>query len=110
MYSTTTGRTRRDARDGRGLASQHGTRQGGRRSGRGEVEGWAAGLRKEVGGGGERGEQGTEKAGRLDNREGGLDERAATADEENRREGQGRGWATLFLSCLLLGFETCKVQ
>ena len=59
---------------------------------------------------GERGEQGTETDGRLDNREGDLDERAAAADEENGRKGQGRDWATLSLSCLLLGFEICKVQ
>ena len=58
-----------------------------------------------MGGGGERGEQGTETAGRLVNREGDLDERAAAADEENEREGQGKGWATWLLSYLLLGFE-----
>jgi len=66
-----------------------------------------------VGGGGERGEQGTETAGRLDDREGDLDEREAAADEEDdedERAGRGEGWATLLLSCLLLGFEICKVQ
>ena len=40
-----------------------------------------------VGGGRERGEQGTETAGRLDNREGCLDERAAAADKEDKRPG-----------------------
>ena len=49
-------------------------------------------------------------AGRLDDREGDLDEQAAAADEEDERAGQGRGWATLLFSCLLLGFEICKVQ
>ena len=63
-----------------------------------------------MGGGGERGEQETETAGWLDNREGDLDERPAAADGENKREGQGGGRATLLLSCLLLGFEICKVQ
>ena len=63
-----------------------------------------------MGGGGERGEQGTETAGRLDDREGDLDEQAAAADEEDERAGQGEGWATLLLSCLLLGFEICKVH
>ena len=42
-----------------------------------------------MGGGGDRGEQGTEIAGRLDDREGDLDERAAVADKEDEREGQG---------------------
>ena len=66
-----------------------------------------------VGGGGERGEQGTETAGRLDDREGDLNKRAATADEEDEKDGragQGEGWAALLMSCLLLGFEICKVQ
>ena len=62
-----------------------------------------------MGGGGERGEQGTETARRLDNREGDLDERAVVANEENEREGQGGGWATLLLSCLLLGFKICRL-
>ena len=81
-------------------------RTGGQASGK-EVEGWAAGLRKGVAAGRERGEQGTETAGRLDSREGDRDERAAEADEEDEREGQGGGWATLLSSCLLLGFEIC---
>ena len=53
-------------------ALQHGTRQGSRGAGKRieEVEGWAAGLRKGAGGGGEQGEQGTKMAGRPDNREG----------------------------------------
>ena len=63
-----------------------------------------------MGGGEERGEQGTETAGRLDDREGDLDERAATADKEDERAGQAKDWATLLFSCLLLGFEICKVN
>ena len=39
--------------------------------------------------------------------EGNLDERASTADKEDKRAGQDGGWATLMLSCLLLGFEIC---
>ena len=56
------------------------------------------------------GEQGTQTAGRPDNREGDLDEQTAAADEEDKRADQGEGWATLLLSCLLLGFDICKVQ
>ena len=63
-----------------------------------------------MGRGGEKGEQGTETAGRLDDREGDLDEQAAAADEEAERAGQGEGWATLLLFCLLLGFEICRVH
>ena len=44
-----------------------------------------------MGGNGERSKQGTETAGRLDSREGDLDERAAVADEEDEREGY-LGW------------------
>ena len=61
-------------------------------------------------GGGERCEQGTETAWRLDNKEGDLDEQAAVADKEDKRAGQGKGWATLLVSCLLLVFEICKVH
>ena len=59
--------------------------------------------------------QGAETAGRGKKRRGGLregelDERAAvTEEEEGERASQGGGWATLLLSCLLLGFEICKV-
>ena len=63
-----------------------------------------------MGGGGERGEQGTKTAGRLDDREGDLDKQAAAADKKDKRAGQGEDWATLLLSCLLLGFKICKVH
>ena len=55
-----------------------------------------------MGGGGERGEQGTETARRLDNREGDLDERAAAADKEDERAGQSRlgNSAVLLPPCL----------
>ena len=56
-----------------------------------------------MGGGGERSEQETETFVRPDNREGDLDERAAAADEEDKRADQGGHWITLLLSCLLLG-------
>ena len=63
-----------------------------------------------MGGGGERGEQGTETAGRLDDRKGDLDKRtAATTDNEDERAGQDGGWATLLLSCLPPGLETCYI-
>ena len=39
-----------------------------------------------MGGGGERDEQGTKTAGRLDNREGDLDEQAAAADEDDEEQ------------------------
>ena len=66
------------------------------------------GLRKGAGEGGEQDEQeGTETAGRPDNREGDLDEREAVSVEEDEKAGQGGGWATLLLSFLLLGFEIC---
>ena len=82
MCSTTTGRAERDATGPARTAQQHRTGQGaGKREE--EVEGWAAGLRKGVGGGRERDEQGTETAGQLDNRERDLGERAAAADEED---------------------------
>ena len=82
MCSTATGGAGRDATGPERAAQQHGTGQGAdvREE---EVEGWAAGLRKGVGGGGERGEQGTETAWWLGDREGDLDERAAAADEED---------------------------
>ena len=64
----------------------------------GEVEG-----RAEEGSGGK---QGAETGGRWEkHRERDLDERTATAGEEDERASQGGGWATLLLSCLLLGFE-----
>ena len=67
-------------------------------------------MRAEAGSRGcHRGEQGTQTAGQPDNREGDLDERAAAADKEDQRADQGGDWATLLLSCLLLGFEICKV-
>ena len=51
---------------------------------------------KEGGGrSGERGEQRTETARRPDNREGDLDEQAAAADNEDKRAGQGGGWANI---------------
>ena len=100
VYSTTTGGARRDATGPARAAQQHGTGQGGRRAGRG-------GLREEVGGGRERGEQGTKTAGWLDDREGDLGKQAAAADKEDERAGQDEGWATLLLTCLLLGFEIC---
>ena len=83
-----------------------------RGAGKWEEEVERLGLRSKEGGGGggERGEQGTETAGQLDDREGDLDKRAAAADKEDERAGQGKGWATLLLSCLLLDFEICKVQ
>ena len=40
-----------------------------------------------------------------------LDERAAVTDEEeDERASQDGAWATLLLSCLLLGFDICKVH
>ena len=93
-------------------AQQRGTGQRGRRAGgwEGEVEGQAE--EGNGGGGGQGAETGRrrkKRRGRL--REGGFDERmAVTAEEEDERASQSRGWATLLLSCLLLGFEISKVQ
>ena len=61
-------------------------------------------------GAGSGGEQGTQTAGRQDNREGDLLRRAVAADKGDERARHDGGWATLLLSCLLLGFEICKVQ
>ena len=105
--STTTGGAGRDSMGPAPAAQRNTGRDRGAGEWKEEVEGWAAGLRKGVGRGKEWGEQGTETAGRLDDREGHLYKRAATVDKEDGRAGQGEGWATLLLSCLLLGFEIC---
>ena len=57
--------------------------------------------------------RGRRRVGVRRNGEGDLDERAAVAaadEADEERAGQGGSWATLPLSCLLLGFEICKVQ
>ena len=104
MYSTTIGGAGRDATGPARATQQHGTGQGNRRAG---IRGRRVGCRSKEGGGRgrERGEQGTKTDGRLDDREGDSDKQAAAADEEDEREGQGGGWATLMLSCLLLGLS-----
>ena len=64
--------------------------------------------------GGQRSEAGASRglrqAGGQRSGEGELDKRAAAADGEHERAGQDGGWATLLLSCLLLGLEICKVH
>ena len=73
---------------------------GGRRAGRG---GRRAGCRSKERGGQRRGaREGRElrRAGGARRGEGGLDQRAAAADDKGERAGQGGGWATLMLSIL----------
>ena len=57
--------------------------------------------------------RGRRRVGVRRNEEGDLDERAAVAAADEaieERAGQSGGWATLTLSCFLLGFKICKVQ
>ena len=81
-----------------GAATQHGTR--GQAGGEEEVEGRA----EEWSGGGQK----AETDGRPEKRRGEFrragGRRTRTTSE---RAVQGGGWATLLLSCLLLGFEIC---
>ena len=86
------GWTGRNGTGAGGAATRDGT--GGASKRKKEVEGWAADLRK----GGRR--RGAEASKGLKRPDGQTTERGTYM----------RGWATLLLSCLLLGFEMCKVQ
>ena len=100
VYSAITGGAGRDIMGARRRRSNVGQEGAGWREG--EVEGRAAGLRRGTGAG-----RGLRRVGGGRSGDGNLDEQAAVADEEGERVSHGGGWATLLLSCFLLGFEIC---
>ena len=106
VYSTTTCGTGRDGAGHNGTGAGGDSNEGQDRGADGreeEGDGWTGVLRR-GGSGGSRGRVGRRSAaGDLR-----VGSHSVTGDEA-KRVGQGGGWATLLLSCLPLGLETCYI-